>query len=223
MMESLLASNHLDAHYVKGMCEYFDLDNPVLGLHHLRIASKGAHKEAKYLYGVLLMATDELGKRPGIPESPYRGNEGRGSTQLLQLLKEFSGLMAFHSIKSLHKLTRITSAADSSVSSHGEEPDNQTKYKAPIISTSAEEETWSSLLEFMEAIDDQPPPTLLPSESFSFCKRTQSKLCKGSNGLLKSPSLKIISGTSFLEEVRRQLWDKSGIILHRCMVSVCNA
>ncbi|CAF1821295.1 unnamed protein product [Brassica napus] len=55
------------------------------------------------------------------------------------------------------------------------------------------------------------------------CQRTQSKLCKGSNGLLKSPSLKIISGTSFLEEVRRQLWDKSGIILHRCMVSVCNA
>lgn len=39
--------------------------------------------------------------------------------------------MAFHSIKSLHKLTRITSAADSCVSSHGEEPDNQTKYKAP--------------------------------------------------------------------------------------------
>ncbi|KAG5400625.1 hypothetical protein IGI04_015232 [Brassica rapa subsp. trilocularis] len=176
--------------------------------------------------------------------------------------------MAFHSIKSLHKLTRITSAAGSSVCSHGEEPDNQTKYKAPshhkfennllkdkfrnrlcfcslahvhsvllflthvhivlklktgIISTSAEEETWSSLLEFMEAIDDRPPPTLLPSESFSFCKRTQSKLCKGSNGLLKSPSLKIISGTSFLEEVRRQLWDKSGIILQRCMVSVCNA
>ncbi|WZZ18531.1 hypothetical protein YC2023_111620 [Brassica napus] len=125
--------------------------------------------------------------------------------------------MAFHSIKSLHKLTRITSAAGSSVCSH-----------AGIISTSAEEETWSSLLEFTEAIDDRPPPTLLPSESFS-CKLssfistwTQSKLCKGSNGLLKSPSLKIISGTSFLEEVRRQLWDKSGIILQKCMVSVCN-
>ncbi|CAF2268309.1 unnamed protein product [Brassica napus] len=139
--------------------------------------------------------------------------------------------MTFHSIKSLHKLTRITSAAGSSVCSHGEEPDNQTKYKAPsqyhfhsfifdlLIIFSYQD----SLLEFMEAIDDRPPPTLLPSESFSFCKRTQSKLCKGSNGLLKSPSLKIISGTSFLEEVRRQLWDKSGIILQRCMVSVCNA
>ncbi|KAF3530096.1 hypothetical protein DY000_02042508 [Brassica cretica] len=62
MMESLLASNHLDAHYVRGMCEYFDLDNPVLGLYHLRIASKGAHKEAKYLYGVLLMATGMINK-----------------------------------------------------------------------------------------------------------------------------------------------------------------
>ncbi|KAG2329927.1 hypothetical protein Bca4012_020542 [Brassica carinata] len=85
-----------------------------------------------------------------------------------------------------------------------------------IISTSAEEETWSSLLEFMEAIDDQPPPTLLPSESFSYelpsfiSTWTQSKLCKGSNG------------TPFLEDVR-QLWDKSGVILHRCMVSGCNA
>ncbi|XP_013689242.2 F-box protein At2g35280-like [Brassica napus] len=62
MMESLLASNNLDAHYVKGMCEYFDLGNPDLGLYHLRIASKGAHKEAKYLYGVLLMATGMISK-----------------------------------------------------------------------------------------------------------------------------------------------------------------
>ncbi|CAN6917108.1 unnamed protein product [Brassica oleracea] len=44
------------------MCEYFDLGNPVLGLYHLRIASKGAHKEAKYLYGVLLMATGMISK-----------------------------------------------------------------------------------------------------------------------------------------------------------------
>ncbi|CAN6899308.1 unnamed protein product [Brassica oleracea var. botrytis] len=71
------------------------------------------------------------------------------------------------------------------------------------ISTSAEEEKWSSLLEIMEAIVDQSPPTLLPSESFSYelylhssphvCKRTQTKLCKGTNG------------TFFLEEIRRQL------------------
>ncbi|WZZ27423.1 hypothetical protein YC2023_010824 [Brassica napus] len=44
------------------LLRYFDLGNPVLGLYHLRIASKGAHKEAKYLYGVLLMATGMISK-----------------------------------------------------------------------------------------------------------------------------------------------------------------
>ncbi|KAH0883092.1 hypothetical protein HID58_059188 [Brassica napus] len=44
MMESLLAANNLDAHYVKGMREYFYFDNHFLGLHHLRLASKGDHK-----------------------------------------------------------------------------------------------------------------------------------------------------------------------------------
>ena len=39
-MESLLAANNLDAHYVKGMREYFYFDNHFLGLHHLRLASK---------------------------------------------------------------------------------------------------------------------------------------------------------------------------------------
>ncbi|KAG5409773.1 hypothetical protein IGI04_006092 [Brassica rapa subsp. trilocularis] len=66
--------------------------------------------------------------------------------------------------------------------------------------TSAEEETWSSLLKIMEAIVDQSPPTLLLSE---ICKRTQSKLCKGTNGV--------------------NMTTTSGVILHRCMVSGCNA
>ena len=62
MMESLLAANNLDVHYVKGMCEYFYFDNHFFGLHHLRLASKGDHKEAKYLYGFLLMALGMIEK-----------------------------------------------------------------------------------------------------------------------------------------------------------------
>lgn len=62
MMGELLASNNLDAHYVKGMCEFFGSDDPVLGIHHLRLAAKGAHKEAKYLYGVLSMALGMVNK-----------------------------------------------------------------------------------------------------------------------------------------------------------------
>lgn len=44
------------------MREYFYFDNYFLGLHHLRLASKGDHKEAKYLYGVLLMALGMIEK-----------------------------------------------------------------------------------------------------------------------------------------------------------------
>ena len=36
--------------------------------------------------------------------------------------------------------------------------------------------------------------------SLSVCKRTQTKLCKGSNGLLKSPSLKITQEHPFLKK-----------------------
>ncbi|XP_013669600.2 F-box protein At2g35280-like [Brassica napus] len=53
MMDSLLGANNVDAHYVKGISEYFRFGNHFLGLHHLRLASKGNHKEARYLYGVL--------------------------------------------------------------------------------------------------------------------------------------------------------------------------
>ncbi|KAG2313781.1 hypothetical protein Bca4012_064412 [Brassica carinata] len=56
LMESLLAVHNLDAHYVTGMRECFLFDNHFLGLHHLRLASKGGHKEAEYLYGILHMA-----------------------------------------------------------------------------------------------------------------------------------------------------------------------
>lgn len=44
------------------MREYFYFDNHFLGLHHLRLASKGDHKEAKYLYGVLHMALGMIEK-----------------------------------------------------------------------------------------------------------------------------------------------------------------
>ncbi|KAJ4875581.1 Uncharacterized protein Rs2_40599 [Raphanus sativus] len=61
-MASLIAANKFDAHFVKGMSEYFSFNNRFLGLHHLRFASKGNHKETKYLYGLLLMALGMIDK-----------------------------------------------------------------------------------------------------------------------------------------------------------------
>ncbi|KAL0702354.1 hypothetical protein Bca4012_058476 [Brassica carinata] len=65
LIEQLMAANNLDAQYVTGMREFFHFDNNFLGLHFLRLASSGGHREAKYLYGLLHMALGwiEYGKK----------------------------------------------------------------------------------------------------------------------------------------------------------------
>ncbi|KAH0847095.1 hypothetical protein HID58_091812 [Brassica napus] len=40
----------------QGLLEFFHRENESLGLHHLRLSSKGGHKEATFIYGVVLMA-----------------------------------------------------------------------------------------------------------------------------------------------------------------------
>ncbi|KAL0666881.1 hypothetical protein Bca4012_029585 [Brassica carinata] len=68
MMESLLAANNLDAHYVKGMREYFYFDNHFLRLHHLHLASKGYEK--------MMMPSPSVNFRQdegdGVPKSDYQ-------------------------------------------------------------------------------------------------------------------------------------------------------
>ncbi|KAL0672592.1 hypothetical protein Bca4012_000572 [Brassica carinata] len=43
LVNSCLKANNLDAHFLKGMLEYFQSQNQFLGLHHIRIASKSGH------------------------------------------------------------------------------------------------------------------------------------------------------------------------------------
>ncbi|CAF1701756.1 unnamed protein product [Brassica oleracea] len=62
LMDSCLKANNVDAHFVKGMLEYFHSQNQFLGLHHIRIASKGGHLKGRYVYGVLLMAIGQTEK-----------------------------------------------------------------------------------------------------------------------------------------------------------------
>ena len=54
LVNSCLKANNLDAHFLKGMLEYFQSQNQFLGLHHIRIASKSGHLQGRYVYGVLL-------------------------------------------------------------------------------------------------------------------------------------------------------------------------
>ncbi|CAH8332654.1 unnamed protein product [Eruca vesicaria subsp. sativa] len=64
-MEKCLKRDNVDARYVQGILEYFAKNKIYIGLHHLRVAAKRGHKEARFIYGVLLMSlgTTEKGKK----------------------------------------------------------------------------------------------------------------------------------------------------------------
>ncbi|KAF3560106.1 hypothetical protein F2Q69_00011100 [Brassica cretica] len=59
LVDRCLETNNIDAHFVKGMLEYFESQNQIIGLLHIHIASKGGHVQGTYVYGVLLMAIGE--------------------------------------------------------------------------------------------------------------------------------------------------------------------
>ncbi|CAN6921740.1 unnamed protein product [Brassica oleracea] len=62
LMDACLKADNIDAHFVKGMIQFFQSQNQVLGLHHIHIASKSGHLQGRYIFGVLLMAIGETDK-----------------------------------------------------------------------------------------------------------------------------------------------------------------
>ncbi|KAG2258868.1 hypothetical protein Bca52824_078162 [Brassica carinata] len=49
LMDACLKVDNIDAHFVKGMIQFFQSQNPVLGLHHIHIASKSGHLQGRYI------------------------------------------------------------------------------------------------------------------------------------------------------------------------------
>lgn len=47
LMDSCLKANNTNSNFFKGMLEYFHCQNQFLGLHHIRLAAKGGHKEGR--------------------------------------------------------------------------------------------------------------------------------------------------------------------------------
>ncbi|CAN6892358.1 unnamed protein product [Brassica oleracea] len=62
LVETCIKANNVDAHFVKGMLEYFQSQNQILGQHHIHTASEGGHLQGRYVYGVLLMAIGQTEK-----------------------------------------------------------------------------------------------------------------------------------------------------------------
>lgn len=68
LMERCLTSGNVHAHYIRGILQYFENNNPdgglphlflKEGLPHLRIAAEGSYNNAIYLYGLVKLCSGE--------------------------------------------------------------------------------------------------------------------------------------------------------------------
>ena len=60
LMSRCLQAGNPEAHYVKGIQEYFHHKNTVEGLYHLHLATKGSYQNAFYLYGIVMLCRGEM-------------------------------------------------------------------------------------------------------------------------------------------------------------------
>ncbi|XP_010412529.1 PREDICTED: F-box protein At2g35280-like [Camelina sativa] len=54
-MEKCIASGNVEAHYIKGIQEYFQKNNTQTGLEHLKTAATSSYENGIYLYGIVQM------------------------------------------------------------------------------------------------------------------------------------------------------------------------
>ncbi|CAH2070117.1 unnamed protein product [Thlaspi arvense] len=60
LMEKTLTNGNIEAHYIKGILEYFHKNNTITGLQHLKLAARGSYSEGMHLYGIILLSRGEM-------------------------------------------------------------------------------------------------------------------------------------------------------------------
>ncbi|XP_006395910.2 F-box protein At2g35280 [Eutrema salsugineum] len=59
LMERCLTSGNAEAHYIKGIVQYFHNNNHTEGLQNLKLAAEGGYADAVYLYGIIMLCRGE--------------------------------------------------------------------------------------------------------------------------------------------------------------------
>ncbi|XP_010495578.1 PREDICTED: F-box protein At2g35280-like [Camelina sativa] len=60
LMEKTIANGNVEAHYIKGIQEYFQKNNIEEGLAHLKKAAEGTYENAVYLYGIVQLCRGDI-------------------------------------------------------------------------------------------------------------------------------------------------------------------
>lgn len=56
-MNRCIVSENPAAHYIEGIKQYFIHDNTTIGMFHLKKSAKGSYDNGMYLYGILMLCT----------------------------------------------------------------------------------------------------------------------------------------------------------------------
>ncbi|CAN7095319.1 unnamed protein product [Brassica rapa subsp. narinosa] len=58
-MDRCLDAGNLEAHYIRGIQEYFHKNTTTVGLFHIKIAAQGLYDNGIYLYGMIMLCRGE--------------------------------------------------------------------------------------------------------------------------------------------------------------------
>lgn len=63
LMNRCIVSENPAAHYIEGIKQYFIHDNTTIGMFHLKKSAKGSYDNGMYLYGILMLCTQNREER----------------------------------------------------------------------------------------------------------------------------------------------------------------
>ncbi|CAH8325593.1 unnamed protein product [Eruca vesicaria subsp. sativa] len=93
LMERCLNAGNVQAHYIRGLQEYFHHNNIAAGLPHIKIAAEGLYDNTIYLYALIMMCSgqQEIG-RTMLDSLGWRTNKKRADTCWRNIKKSLHGV-----------------------------------------------------------------------------------------------------------------------------------
>uniref|UniRef100_M4DS61 AN1-type domain-containing protein n=1 Tax=Brassica campestris TaxID=3711 RepID=M4DS61_BRACM len=94
LMNICVSAGNLEAHYLRGMQEYFQNENMAAGLELLEIAAQGSYDNAIYLYGIIMLCRGDPDiRKPQLDSLGWRENKARSDACWQSIKTSLHGVM----------------------------------------------------------------------------------------------------------------------------------
>ncbi|KAL1202768.1 F-box protein [Cardamine amara subsp. amara] len=93
LMERCLESGNMEAHYIKGIQQYFQHNNTNIGLEHLKKSADGLYADSIYLYGIIMTCRGQLEEgRTYLDKLEWKKNTARGDRCWRHIKRSLRGM-----------------------------------------------------------------------------------------------------------------------------------